>query len=111
MTELTIGERLMLGMLLGPIAADVITLRIVRALQEELSFSEEENAELKFETSDNGQVRWSLDAPQTKEFNFEPVATAIIQEQLKKVSDSKALTLQQLDLYEKFCPEDEEEDE
>jgi hypothetical protein len=111
MMELTIGERLMLGMLLGPIAADVVTLRIVRDLQAELGFSDEESEELKFEATENGQIKWNTEAPQTKEFEFKPAALRIIVEQLKKASVSKTLTLQQLNLYEKFCPEEEEEEE
>lgn len=105
--ELTVAERLMLGMLLGPIAADVVTLRVVRSLQEEIGFSEEEAEELKFEVNETGQVKWSLDAPQTKEFDFKPVAMHIIQDQLKRASATKTLTLQQLDLYDKFVPEEE----
>jgi hypothetical protein len=114
MMELTVAERLMLGMLLGPIAADVITLRIVRNLQEELSFSDEESEELEFDDKDadgkqTGQVKWNQDAPQTKEFDFKPAALRIIVEQLKKANASKTLTLQQLDLYDKFIPDEEEE--
>ena len=108
--ELTIAERILLGTLLGPIAADVVTLRIVRGLQTEIGFSDEESEELQFENAD-GQIKWNPEAPQTKEFEFKAVASAIIVEQLKKASDSKTLTLQQLDLYEKFCPEDEAEEE
>ena len=106
--ELTIGERLMLGTMLGPIAADVVTLRIVRGLQEELSFSEEEAEELEFK-NENSRVTWNLDVPQTKEFDFKPAALRIIVEQLKKASTSKSLTLQQLGLYDKFIPDEEEE--
>ncbi len=107
--ELTVADRLMLAMQLGPIAADVVTLRIVRNLQEELSFSEEESEELKFEAVEGGQVKWNQDAPQTKEFDFKPAALRIIVEQLKKASASKSLTLQQLGLYDKFIPDEEEE--
>ena len=109
--ELTVAERIMLGALLGPIAADVVTLRIVRGLQTELGFSEEESEELQFDASADGQIKWSPEAPQTKEFEFKSVASAIIAEQLKTASDSKTLTMQQLDLYEKFCPEEEAEKE
>ncbi len=108
--ELKIAERIMLGAMLAPIAADVVTLRIVRQLQEELSFSEEEAGALELKT-ENGRVTWNLDAPQSKEFEFKPTALRIIQEQLRKASATKSLTLQQLDLYDKFCPEDEQEDE
>ena len=105
--ELKIAERIMLGAMLAPLAADVVTLRIVRHLQEEFSFSEEEAEALELKTED-GRVTWNLDVPQTKEFEFKPAALRIIQEQLRKASASKSLTLQQLDLYDKFCPEEDE---
>lgn len=106
--ELTIGDRIMLGMMLGPIAADVVTLRVVRDLQMELSFSDEESEALKFKNED-GQITWNPEAPQTKEFEFSSVSLAIIRDQLKKTSANKALTLQQLDLYDKFCLEESKE--
>ena len=106
--ELTIAERVMLGTMLAPIAADVVMLRIVRSLQEELSFSDEENEALEFENVE-GRLTWNLAVPQTKEFEFKPAALRIIVEQLKKASASKSLTLQQLGLYEKFIPDEEEE--
>ncbi len=99
----------MLQALLAPIASDVVTLRIVRDLQGELGFSEDEMATLQFE-EDNGQVRWNPDveAAQTpKEFNFGPAALRIIREQLEKVSARKALTLQQLTLYDRFVGDEE----
>ena len=108
--ELTVADRIMLGAMLTPIAADVVTLRIVRSLQEELGFSDEEAEELKF-NNENGRVTWNLDVPQTKEFDFKPAALRIVQEQLKKASKSKTLTLQQLDLYDKFILDEEEQAE
>ena len=105
--ELMIVDRLMLSALLGPIAADVVTLRIVRDLQGELGFTAEEAEVLEFE-AEGTQVKWNTDAPQTKEFDFKPAAVRIIKEQLEKASTSKKLTLQQLELYEKFLPEEDE---
>lgn len=117
--ELTVAERLMLGQLLAPIAADVVTLRVVRDLQGELSFSDEEFKAYNFrpgtrknaagEEEPDGRLLWDTDVPQTKEFEFGPSALRIIQEQLRKANASKTLTLQQLGLYDKFCPEDKEE--
>ncbi len=108
--ELLVGERIMLGVLIAPIAADVVTLRLVRHLQEELSFSDEETEELKFE-NEEGRVRWSSDAPQTKEFDFSKVVLSIIKAQFEKLSREKQLTLTQLDLHDKFCPEEEGQEE
>lgn len=107
--ELKVAERIMLGAMIAPIAADVVTLRLVRHLQEELSFSDEESEGLAFEQKDT-QMTWNVEVPQTKEFEFSPIVLGIIKAQLKKVSDSKQLTLQQLDLYDKFFPEEPEEE-
>jgi len=117
--ELTVTDRLMLGALLGPIAADVVTLRVVRNLQEQLGFTDEEAEMYKFhpgirknavgEDEEDGRVLWNKDVPQTKELDFKPAALRIIVEQLKKASTSKSLTLQQLGLYDKFIPDEEEE--
>ncbi len=107
--ELKVSERIILGALIAPIAADVVTLRLVRHLQEELSFTDEESEGLKFE-QEGKRTTWNLDVPQTKEFEFSPTVLGIIEAQLKKVSDTKQLTLQQLDLYDKFFPEEPEEE-
>ena len=107
--ELKVAERIMLGAMIAPIASDVVTLRLVRHLQEELSFSDEESEGLSFK-QEGKRTTWNLDVPQTKEFTFSPTVLAIIKTQLSKVNDSKQLTLQQLDLYEKFFPEEPEEE-
>jgi hypothetical protein len=44
---------------------------------------------------------------QTREFDFKPAALRIIEAQLRKANANKTLTLQQLDLYDKFIPEEE----
>ncbi len=108
--ELKVSERIMLGAMIAPIAADVVTLRLVRHLQEELSFTDEESEGLKFE-QEGKRTTWNLDVPQIKEFDFSPTVLTIIKAQLEKMSDTKQLTLQQLGLYEKFFPEEPEESE
>lgn len=106
--ELAVADRIMLNALIAPMASDVLTLRLIRALQEELSFTDEETEALKFERSPDGKgVNWDEEAPQTREFTFSKVVHGLIVEQLQKANAAKSLTLQQLDLYEKFCPEEE----
>ncbi len=107
--ELLIGERIMLGVLLAPLAADVVTLRLVRRLQEELSFSDEETEEMDFQ-NEEGRIKWNPDVPQTKEFDFSKAILRIIVSQFEALSADKKLTFQQLDLYDKFCPEENEEE-
>lgn len=105
--ELKVAERLMLMNLLAPIEGDVTALRIVRSLQGHVGFSEEETAALAFQQDTPGRIAWKQEADVPVEIEIGPAAKAIIATQLKKASAQKSLTLQQLDLYEKFVEEDE----
>jgi hypothetical protein len=104
--ELTIVDRLLLGNLLSPVAGNMVTLRIVRGLQETLSFGEEEKAELGLR-QEGDQVKWNQDAQVSKEFTFKAGAVEVIQQELKKADAVGQLTLDHVDLFDKFCPEEE----
>src|SRR5207247_9230228 len=58
--EFSVQERLILLSIL-PAEGDLTTLRIVRGLREQLSFSEEEHALLKFNQAEN-RVAWDAEA-------------------------------------------------
>ena len=138
--ELKVAERLMLMSLLAPIEGDITALRLVRSLQGQLGFNEEETAALAFKqvvkyicmacgqqypepeegalescpackgalrAQPAGQIRWQGGADVPVEIEIGPAAKAIIANQLKKASATKSLSLQQLDLYEKFVEEEE----
>ena len=113
--ELEIFERLILLNLLPP-EANFLTLKIVRKLKEDLSFTEEEHKELNFKNAgeiyvndegnkitvpDNG-VHWSPKAPQIKEFDFGATAITVVADTLKKLDKENKLTEQHISLYEKF---------
>jgi len=106
--ELKVAERLMLMNLLAPIEGDITALRLVRSLQVNLGFNEEETAALAFNQETPGRVAWKQEADVPTEIEIGPAAKAIIATQLKKASAMKTLSLQQLDLYEKFVEEDKE---
>lgn len=97
---LTVAERVsLLGIL--PEQGDFVTLKIVRKLREELSFSEEEIKILNL-VSQDGQVRWEGEKDPNKDVQIGEKATDVIVEVLKKLNNDKKLIQQQYSLYEKF---------
>jgi hypothetical protein len=98
--ELDVWERLRLLYSL-PEKGDFVTLKIVRKMREDLSFSEGEIADLQFR-KDGDRMMWNPNATVRKEFQFGPKATEIIVEALKELSEAKALDAQLLILFEKF---------
>ncbi len=102
--RLNVNERLaLLGLL--PKEGDFLTLKVIRDLQEALSFSEEEHTALQFKELDNNQVVWLKAADPNKEFDFEPKATQIIVSSLEKANTQKKLTIEHMSIYEKFIGE------
>lgn len=99
----TILNRILLLNIL-PAAGDVTTVRIVRNLREDLSFSEQEHTDFQLVQSD-GKITWNSDATTTKDIEIGPKARGVITKALKDLSDSQKLTPQYLDLYEQFVGE------
>ena len=78
------------------------TLKIVRELREELTFSEIEHALLKFQILPNGKGKW-LDTVAPREFEFSGIRETILEEvKTKLVNEEKneTLKLDLLTLYE-----------
>ena len=100
--ELAVHERLILLSLL-PQHGDLTTLRIIRSLREELSFSEEEHAVLQFENKE-GRVHWSpTTGPMVKKsIDVGPKAAEIIKAAFDAASESKSLTEAHLAVYERI---------
>ena len=99
---LTVKERLLLFQLL-PNEGDILSLRMVRKLREDLSFSDEENAALQFKI-DGPSYNWDHTAATTKEVEIGPKANALIAEALKRLSDARKLSIDHVDLWDKFIP-------
>ena len=99
--NLGVFDRLILLNIL-PKEGDFTTLKIIRKMREDLSFSEEEYKALELKTGDKGQVLWKQEADKPNEINIGEKATDIIVEVLKKLNDGKKLTDQHDSLYEKF---------
>jgi len=103
--KLTVLERLALLNIL-PKEGNFITLKIVRKLREDLSFSEEEIKRLEFK-EDEGRVSWNPREAEKiiKDIKIGNKANSIIVEILEKLDKEKKLTDQHFTLYEKFIGE------
>jgi hypothetical protein len=114
--NLSVIERIqLLGVL--PKEGDFSTLKIVRSLQNDLSFSEEEHKTLRFknagetyidqkgkkQTVPEGQTRWMEEVE--KDVIIGDKATEIIRNSFKKMNDQKKIPIQMFDLYQKFVKE------
>lgn len=105
--KLSVIERLtLLGVLPGQ--GNLITIKIIARLREELSFDEEEHKVLKFREVDDGKrMRWEEPYPH-KDVEFGAKAISIVYDSLKVMDDKEALGEQHLSLCEKFgYPEEE----
>lgn len=97
--KLSVGDRLiLLGII--PQQGDFTTLKIVRNMRDELSFSEEEHKELKFR-QEVEMTYWEKGLAD-KEINFGEKATDIIVDAFKKLNEQKKLRIEHMELYEKF---------
>jgi hypothetical protein len=97
---LGVKERFVLQRVL-PVEGNLITLRIVRDLQRELGFSEEELAKIGFVT-EGAQTTWNVDGDIAKDVPIGEVAKGVIVDALKELETSKRLPMDCLDVYEKF---------
>ena len=98
--ELGVFERLILLNIL-PKEGDFTTLRIVRKMREDLSFTEEEHKALEFKQEEMN-IQWKQEADKPKEIIFGEKANDIIVLTLSKLNDDKKLTDQHFSLYQKF---------
>jgi len=112
--KLTVFERLILLNIL-PGEGDFTTLKIVRHLREDLSFTEEEHKLANFKNEGEifeddegnksvvgkGQVRWK-DEVKEKEIKIGEKATDIIVDVLGNLNKDKKLRNEHMSLYEKF---------
>ena len=97
--KLDVRERLtLLGIM--PQEGNFITLKVLRKLKDNLSFSEEEIKKYNFKQVDQ-HVTWEQDT-EPKAIEIGTQAKIIIQDALKKLDEEKKLTEAHLTLYEKF---------
>jgi len=102
--KMSVMERLILMGLL-PKENDFATLKIIRELQGELSFSEADHKELNFKNNPGGGSTWSASGAEKiglKKIDIGDKAKSIIVDELKKLNDQKKITNELFDIYERF---------
>ena len=102
-TKLTVKQRLDLQSIL-PKQGDFTTVKMIRVLREELSFSQEEHSLLKFKRHPDGSVEWSPEVALDciKEVEIPETIVSVIKEILEKANKAKQITEAHLDFYELF---------
>ena len=103
--ELSVFERILLLNIL-PREGDFKTLKVVRKLQDDTGFSEDELKALQFK-QDGARTEWRREADIPKEVPIGEFAHQIIVERLKEIDKQKKLALEHLPFYERFIPEGE----
>ena len=110
--KLSVMNRLsLLGLLPGQ--GDLTTIKIIRELREELSFTSDEHAALGFKPMPDGKIVWNEEALSDREFEFEGIREVIIEgvkTQLRTMEEKKTLKLDHLSLYEVLIKKKEEEE-
>ena len=100
--KLSIANRLsLLGLL--PEQGDITTIKIIRELREELSFTAEEHELIKFKPTGGNKVLWDDAAIPDKEMEFTGIREVILEgvkTQLRKEEETGKLLLDHLSLYE-----------
>jgi hypothetical protein len=87
-----------LGLL--PEKGDLTTLRIVRELQAEVGFSEEEHEQLQFERVGDGGWKWVEGEP--KDVSVGKTAASLLKDVLRQKDEEKDLRMHEADLYERL---------
>jgi len=98
--ELSTAERFQLLKITAGLESNLATLRIIRDLRHDLSFSEEELQALNL-TQDGTTLRWTGTTPD-KAVELGPAARGAVVNVFKKLEAEERLTLEHLPLYEKF---------
>ena len=115
--KLNLAERIAILQIL-PVEGDFTTLKILREVQSEVGFSEEDHKEFgikkfndKGEEDPNGtQVQWGAAGAKEVEKNLGDKAKEMVREALLKLEGEKKLTPRHMTIYEKFVQEKAEEE-
>jgi len=110
--KLSVLNRLSLLGLLTNIG-DSTSLKILREFREELGFTEEQHALLKFQQLPGGKVKWDEELFPSQEFEFAEGSIRLgfleeVKTHLRKEEEKKTLKLDLLSLYEATCEKKEE---
>jgi hypothetical protein len=97
-----VSERIRLLAIL-PEKGNLLTLKIVRELREELSFSEDEHKAMKI-TVQGDRIKWD-DKAKAKNVKVGDQGKELIEKVLRELNEKDELTLPDLDLWAKFIGE------
>ncbi len=103
--KLSVKERLVILSIL-PQEGSRLTWKVQKKLEDDLGFSEEELKLYKFETLENGNVRWDDKAEQEKEIEIGEKANDIIVLALSKLNEQNKLRKDHIAIYDKFIKKD-----
>ena len=98
--KLSVGDRLIILSTL-PRESDITTLKIIRKMKDDLSFSEEEHKVLKFRQEGDGLL-FENNVVEDKEVTFGEKATDIIVNAFKELNTHKRLREEHIPLYISF---------
>jgi hypothetical protein len=100
--KLDVGERIrLLGIL--PEKGNLLTLKIVRELRDDLSFSEKDHKDMGLKVTQD-RITWD-DKAKKKDVKFGDQAKELVEKVLRELNEKDELTLPDLDLWEKFIGE------
>jgi len=100
--ELTVKQRINLQSIL-PAQGDFLTMKMLRVLREDLSFSQKEHELLKFKQYPNGSVEWDSKAEsEKKKIEIPETIVNSVKEILERANAAKKITEAHLDFYEMF---------
>lgn len=99
--KLKVIDRVLLNGLL-PVENDIVTLKVIKKLREDIGFSEEELKQTGLRKSEDGKsVNWDNDSVE-KEIEIGEKGQEIIFEELKSMNKQKKLTEDHFHLYDLF---------
>ena len=112
--KLNIPERLALLSVL-PNQGGIVTLRIVRELQIELGFTEEEIEEYEIKNTilpdGKAAINWNPDkVNETKDIKIGKIAKGVIVRQLRQLDSQNQLHISMLPIYDKFIESETKEE-
>lgn len=105
--NLNVKERLILLSIL-PQEGSYTTLKIVRQLKEDLSFSEEEHEKYNFNQTETGGIVWNNVEDVGKDVEIGKVGKEIICKALKKLDEMEKLNEDSFPIFIRFVEEEEE---
>jgi len=105
-TDLTVRERFALMSIL-PKQGNILTLRTISELREQLIFSDEEQKQCGMQTLPDGQVTWDVESATARvlHLSINKATCGLIVSALKKLEDKETLTMQHVPLWDKFVKE------